>query len=252
MKKFKNKVNWIAVVLGIAVFAVVSSGLHVVRESSVAVALQFGKVIGLRDSGVHWDIPFIVEYKVIDLSQSKIESEFSTSTRDMQTITQVIAVQYVVDASKAEELYLKFLGNHENSIIVPFLSEVVQSVTSRYTIEEFVSRRSEVSDLMESTLKSKLAPYGINVISVDILDHDFSDAYEAAVEAKKVAEQKVEQAEFEKQQAEIQAETQKILSQSMDENVKFKMFLEKWDGHLPQVLGDGDFLNFLIDYSTDD
>lgn len=157
----------------------------------------------------------------------------------MQTISVYIATQYVVDIDTVQELYLKFLGNHQSNIIEPTIAEVTQSVISKYTIEEFVSERLEISNSIEDSLKSRLATYGINIISVDILDHDFSDAYEEAVEAKKVAEQKVEQAEFERQQAEIEAETNRIKSEAIDANIKYQMFIEKWDGILPQVMGDG-------------
>ena len=241
MKKYLGVIIGIVLAIGL-LFGIL--GMQVVSENEVAVSITMGNVNGVRSSGVHFELPFVTSYKKVKISQQKIDTSHSVSTRDMQTISVEIATQYVVDVSKVEELYLKFLGKHEKSIVSPTVSEVVQSVISKYTIEEFVSERSEISELIEVTLKERLASYGITIVSVDILDHDFSDAYEAAVEAKKVAEQQVAQAEFERQQAEIEAETNKIKSQAIDENIKFQMFIDKWDGKLPLYMNDD--LDFLL------
>lgn len=244
MKKNTIAIVGIIVVVFLAICGVF--GIKTVQENEVAISITLGNVNGVRSSGVHFELPFVTTYKTIKINQQKVDTSHNVSTRDMQTISVEIATQYVVDVSKVEELYLKFLGNHEISIIKPTISEVVQSAISKYTIEEFVSERTEISELIETTLKDRLAVYGISIVSVDIIDHDFSDAYEAAVEAKKVAEQQVAQAEFERQQAEIEAETNKIRSEAIDDNIKFQMFIEKWDGKLPTYLSDSDLMNFLM------
>ena len=215
------------------------ASIKTVGTGEVAVITRFGNIKGVKSSGLHFKIPFITKYNVIKVSQQKIDGQYSTSTKDMQTISQRITVQYVADISKAKELYSKFLGNHEQNIIIPSIAEVVQSVTSGYTIEEFVSKRMEISEFMEEKAKAKLDSYGITIVSIDITDHDFSDAYEQAVEAKKIAEQNVEKAEFEKKQAKIEAETNKIKSNAIDSNIKYMEFLKKWDGKLPQYIGEG-------------
>ena len=238
MKKEINKKRFLIIIVIIFGIITIFSSIRVVETGQVAVITRFGVIKSVKNSGIHLTIPFVTQYNTIKVSQQKIDGHYSTSTKDMQTISQEITVQYVVNISDIQELYAKFLGNHEDNIILPSIAEVVQSVTSGYTIEEFVSKRMEISEFMEEKAKSKLSEYGISVISIDITDHDFSDAYEQAVEAKKVAEQNVEKAEFEKQQAIIEAETNKIKSKSIDNNIKYMEFLKKWDGKLPLYTGD--------------
>lgn len=235
--KDKRTINIILIIFVVIIVGLAS--IRVVGTGEVAVTTRFGIIKDVKSSGLHITIPFITKYNYIKVSQQKIDGEYSTSTKDMQTISQKITVQYIADISKTKDLYAKFLGNHEKNIIAPSIAEVVQSVTSGYTIEEFVSKRMEISEFMEEKAKDKLDAYGINIISIDITDHDFSDAYENAVEAKKIAEQNVEKAEFEKKQATIEAETNKIKSNAIDSNIKYMEFLKKWDGKLPQYVGEG-------------
>jgi Membrane protease subunits, stomatin/prohibitin homologs len=240
MKDFSKSKKVISIILVIlAVIILGSMSVKTVGTGEIAVITRFGNVKDVKSSGLHFKVPVITKYNVIKISQQKIDGQYSTSTKDMQTISQNITVQYVVDISKVKDLYSKFLGNHERNIIAPSIAEVVQSVTSGYTIEEFVSKRMEISEFMEEKAKAKLDSYGITIVSIDITDHDFSDAYEMAVEAKKIAEQNVEKAEFEKKQAVIEAETNKIKSNAIDTNIKYIEFLKKWDGKLPEYVGEG-------------
>lgn len=237
-------------VIGIVVLLVglfILSGIKVIKPSQVGVVVRFGNIVSIQESGVTWQLPLVTKVVRMDTSQRKVEGTYSTSTKDMQTTLEYVTTQYIVDVSKVKTLYSSFLGKHEDSIIKPILASVVQDGVSELSIEELVSNRIELANTMTEKAKKELEPYGIKVISMQITDHDFSDSYEAAVEAKKVAEQKVLTAKQEQEAAKINAETNKIMSQSYDENVKFKLFLEKWDGKLPTYMaGENDMMNLLI------
>lgn len=236
--------------IGVVVFLIVALaglGFRTIKPGEIGIVVRFGNVVAVENSGVSWQFPLVTKIVRIPVNQQKIDGTYSTSTKDMQTTTEFVTTQYVVDVSKAKELYISFLGNHAESIIKPVLASVVQDGVSELTIEELVSQRVELANKMTDNAKALLAPYGITIVGMQITDHDFSDSYESAVEAKKVAEQKVLTAQQEQEAAKIQAETNKIMSQSYDENVKYKMFLEKWNGELPKFMsGDNDMLNILL------
>ena len=104
-------------------------------------------------------------------------------------------------------------------------------------------------------LQDDFATYGLNVSNVSIVNHDFSDEYEKAIEAKKVAEQKVETTKAEALKAQVEAENRvklaeyslkekeliakanEIESNSLSDRLLRKLTIEKWDGKLPQVQG---------------
>ena len=231
----------VVVVLGIYFL----SGLRVVKPTQVAVVERFGYVVGVRSAGINYGFRFIDKFVYFDVNQQNVKDTYSTATIDMQSVDQIITTQYTVDPSAVKDLYLKFLGNHRDSIIVPVLSQSIKEVASKYTIEELIAKRSELGEEMSKSAKARLAEYGIKVVSVQIVNLELPDEYKKAVEAKKVAEQNVQKANAELEQARINAEANRVTSASYDANIKYKEFLSKWDGKLPTYMG-GDGLNMLL------
>ena len=172
---------------------------------------------------------------------------------------QSIKLEFTVQASIIDplKLYTAFQSKYEQRFIRPRVKEIVQATISRYTIEEFVSKRAEISKLIFEDLKDDFAQYGISVSNVSLVNHDFSDDYERAIEKKKVAEQEVETAkahqqkllveqenrvklaEYELKEKELKAKANAIESNSLSPQLLRKMAIEKWDGHLPKVQGNG-------------
>ena len=90
--------------------------------------------------------------------------------------------------------------------------------------------------------------FGVQVIKISITNHDFSDEYEKAIEAKKAAEQEAQKVEIENNQKiktaeanlkvkELEARANTMLTQSLTREVLQKQWIEKWDGKLPQYQG---------------
>ena len=243
-----------AKIISVLVFLVVVFGLlsvKVIKPSQVGVVTTLGKVTRVAESGVTFVAPVISKVTRIDTSTKTVEGVYETSTKDMQTTTEYVTTLYTVDVSKVMELYKNFLGKHEGSLVLPALATTVQDGVSTVSISELVSNRVELANMMTEGAREMLAPYGINVVSMQITNHDFSDEYETAITAKIVAQEKVKTAEYARQEAEIQAETNKILSQTYDENMKSKIFLEKWDGKLPLYMsGENGMMNMLLPTPT--
>ena len=93
-----------------------------------------------------------------------------------------------------------------NKLVSPRMLEITKGVFSKYTAENLVAYRQTLSQEIRDRLSEELTPYGINVISINIENIDFTDAFTDAVEAKQVAAQKKLQAEIE--QAQKTMETQ--------------------------------------------
>ena len=175
------------------------------------------------------------------------------STKDMQSIKLEFTVQASI--TDPEKLYRAFNNKHEQRFIRPRVKEIIQATIAKYTIEEFVSKRAEISRLIFEDLKDDFSQYGLSVSNVSIVNHDFSDEYERAIESKKVAEQEVEKAKAEQeklkveaenkvklaeyalQEKELQAKANAVESNSLTPQLLRKMAIEKWDGKLPQVQG---------------
>ncbi len=272
-RQFTTKDFTKVLIAGIIAFilSLVFSNVYTVDTGEVAIISNFGKVSKIEGPGLHFKIPFVQTkvfletrertylftrpgyFKNYDKNEAANDNSLLASTKDMQTVNIEITVQ--VGISDPEKLYKAFKGFHEERFIRPRVREIVQATIAKYTIEEFVSKRSEISQIIFKELKQDFNVYGLNVSNISIVNHDFSDEYEKAIEQKKVAEQAVEKAraeqeklaveaenkvklaEYKLREKELQAKANLVESKSLTPQLLEKMKIEKWDGVLPKVQG---------------
>ncbi|WP_288219956.1 prohibitin family protein [uncultured Adlercreutzia sp.] len=234
-----------AAITALVLIVVLLNCFAVVGTGQAAVVTRFGNVVGTEGQGFHLKLP-VDRYNMIDVTQQQVTSEYSTATKDNQSLTQEITAQVVVKPDMAEDIYVKFLGNHMDGIVAPVLADGFKNATAAYSIEEVISARDKLSADMLAAVQPKLDAYGIQVVSVEIKNVALPEEYKAAVERQKVAERDQVTAEVERQTAEIDAEKNKIMAESLsDENFR-KLFYEKWDGKLPAYMGGDGGLDMLL------
>lgn len=251
LKKSKYGVG---VVLVIIFALILKSAFYSVETGEVAIISNWGKISRIDNEGLNFKIPF-VQTKEYMITRDVIYefSKLSVSTKDMQSIILDLTVQSSV--TDPEKLYRAFRGRHKTAFVNPRTYEIVQSSISKYTIEEFVSKRQELSRIIYEDLKDDFEEYGMLVSNVSIINHDFSMEYEKAIEAKKVAEQAVERTRFEQEkfsveaenkvklaeyklkEKELQAKANEVEATSLSPLLLKKLAIEKWDGKLPKVNG---------------
>ena len=166
-------------------------------------------------------------------------------------------------------MYKDFQTDYKQRLLEPRVAEIVQANTAKYTIEEVIEKRQQLSQDIFDNLKEDLKLYGIQVSKVSIVNHDFSDAFEKAIESKKVAEQNAKQQEIKNAQdlrntenqqkqrilqaesnlkvKELEAQANNTLTQSLTPSVLKKMYLDKWNGQLPKVSGSSSIVNIPVD-----
>lgn len=243
-----------------------------VKTGEVAIISRFGKINRIEENGLNFKIP-IVETKQKLETREKIyyfaktdeaDTSLTVSTKDIQTINIEVTVQASI--TDPQKLYKAFNNKHESRYIRPRVKEITQATISKYTIEEFVTERAKISREIFEDLKDDFELYGLSLSNISIINHDFSDAYEEAIEQKKVAEQAVEKAkaeqlklaveaenkvklaEYQLKEKELQAKANAVESNSLSPQLLKKMYIEKWDGKLPTVQTNGNS-NLLLDIS---
>lgn len=219
---------------------------YTIKTGEVGVVTRFGKVQGVSNNGIHYKIPIIDRVIKIETRDMIMTDSYEVSSKDMQTVTTKVSVQYrIIDPLS---IFTRFRDEYGARLVEPRIAETVQATTSRYTIEELVSKRQLLSLDIFNLLKEDLKPFGIQVIKISIIDHDFSDQFEKAIESKKVSEQEAQAREIQNIQAlknaennlkvkQVEAQANAVLTQSLTQGVLKKMYIEKWDGKLPQVQG---------------
>ncbi len=223
-----------------------------IKTGEIGIKTKFGKIRNQKLSeGFNFKLPY-EKIEKINIKVQKYENEqaLSTSTKDMQIVNNIqVSVNYQIDGEKAVELYKQVGTNYKNTILEPAIQETIKGVISKYTSEELVTKRSEISLDICNTLNDRIKIYGINSVSVAINNFDFSQSYNEAIEKKAVAEQEVQTQKNKLEKAKVEAETKKVEAQgeadankikvkSLTKDILQQQFIEKWNGQLPSVTSD--------------
>lgn len=243
----------VGIILALVLLFVLINCFTIVQPGHTGVVLTLGKVnSGVLQEGFHMKAPFVQQVVQIDNRITKLEVETEAFSKDLQTVSTVLAINYRVDHSESYSLYKNIGQSYESVLMAPAVNEVLKAITAQYTAEESVTNRAIISEGLVSGLNEKLNGDGLYVTDVNIINFDFSEAFINAIEEKQVAQQKLLKAETEKQtaitnaqaeaetiriKAQAEAEANQIVSQSLNEYVIENKKIEKWDGQLPQVQG---------------
>lgn len=244
MKKTKFVISAVCLVASalIASFTIVPSG-------SSGVRVTLGKVSNtVMESGLNFQIPLVQKTVVVNNQVQREDVQGEAASKDLQTVTYNVSVNYNVIASESAELYRTVGKSWSEVIIRPAIQESVKSAIAEYTAEELITDRTSVSNLMLEELNTRMKEYGINIAEINIITMDFSPEFDAAIEAKTVATQQVltEQQNLEKAkviaqqkvvEAQAEAEANKTKSESITDEILMNEFLSRWNGVMPYVIG---------------
>ncbi len=244
-------------VIAACLFAFIAVSCTTVPEGSRGIKYTWGKVTDVVNPGLNGFIPFVDKIIKVKVTTEKADTKTEASSKDLQRVTSEVVVNYHIDGT--EEVLRKLVrevgirGIDEN-IIAPRIQESFKAATAQYSAEELILHREKVKASIETNLSTSLKKYGIILESFNIVDFDFSEEFNNAIEAKQTAvqqtlkaendlkrieveaKQRIAQAEAEAKAIQIQA--QAIREQGGAEYVALK-FVEKWDGKLPAtMLGD--------------
>ena len=242
---FKIAIGLAALVIVLGVFGTVGAGER-------GILLQFGAVQDkVFDEGLYLKIPFIQTVVKMDVKIQKDEVPASASSKDLQVVTSKIALNYHLDPGSVNKIWQEVGKNYNTRIIAPSIQEGVKAVTARFTAEELITKREEVKEQIKANLTDRLFERSIIVDEFNIIDFEFSPAFNEAIEAKVKAEQlklkadrDLERIKIEKEQmiaaAQGKAEAIRIEAQALKQNpqVVELRWIEKWNGEVPTYWGE--------------
>lgn len=229
------------IVSGIIIaFIAIMSSFSIIETGERGVVLRLGEYKYTMNEGLNFKAPFIDSVYKMQIRDRSYNSDVEVSSKDMQTIKISSSLVYSLDSQKVGDIYRRYGNNIESTIIKPTVAEVINATIAQYPIEEFVSKRDEISKRIMGTIQTRLSDIGIDIKSFLITNHDFSDDYNKAIEQKKIAEQAAITAEYNKQKAQLDSEANKYRNEGLSKYVLMEKFLDKWDGHMPKVLTGSD------------
>jgi len=241
------------IVITFLVLGLLFSSIYIVNAGERAVLITLGNPSdSVITEGIHFKIPIIQKVRIFDIKTQKDEVDASSASSDLQTVSAKIAINYHLESSSATRIYKEVGVDYINRILNPAVQESVKASTAQYTAEELITKRELVREEIKRLLIEKMQPRGIVIEDVLIINFDFSESFNSAIEAKVTAEQnalqaknKLLQIEYEAQQRITQAQgeaeairiqVEAIRVQGGDQYVNLQA-ITKWNGVLPQVTG---------------
>lgn len=235
----------------VVVIGTVLSSMHQVPAGHTGVVTQFGAVQEtVLSEGLHFTAPFITNVVTIDNRVLKAEVDCSSASKDLQTVSSTISVNYRIAPTKSAEVYKNIGSSYQEVIVIPAIQETVKAITAKYTAEELITERQSVGDQMRDLLSEKISSYGFNIEVFNVINFDFSAEFNAAIEAKQTAQQNALKAEQDLarikiegeqkiEQAKAEAEAYRLKSAEITDKMIQMEIVNKWNGELPKVVTDG-------------
>lgn len=236
---FLNMKYFIAIPVALIGIILLATSITVVDIGEKVLVVGFGQIKGELDAGMHFVNPFYTTYD-FTVRNNKYETTASSASNDLQTAVISVAVNYNIDETKISDIYSKYGKDYTSRIFTQNVQEAVKSISAKYSASELITKREAVKSDMKAKLQEMVAD-SIIVTDVAVTNIDFSDSFNAAIEAKVVADQQAQEAKSQLEKKKFEAEAIKVQAEAINnsggaEYVQLKA-IEKWDGVLPTTNG---------------
>jgi len=247
IKKVVSRVSigLVAVILIFSVFGTVGAGER-------GVLLQFGAVQDrVLEEGLYFKIPFVQSVVKMDVRIQKDEINASAASKDLQIVTSRIALNYHIDPDAVNKIWQEVGKNYNIRIIAPSIQEAVKAESAKFTAEELIIKREEVKEQIKANLSTRLLERSIIVDEFNIIEFQFSQAFNEAIEAKVTAEQLKLKADRDLERIKIEADQKIADAVGKAEAIRIEAvalrqnpqvvelrWIEKWDGKVPLYWGE--------------
>jgi prohibitin 1 len=234
----------VLVVIAIAAVGLLTA-IRQINTGQIGVVTRFGRVTGRElGEGLHVVFPFgIDKVSRYDVKVQKQQDSAEAASKDLQDVDATIALNFRVEAGRVGEIHRTVGPLYNIKLIDPAIQEVFKATTAKFSAQELITNRAEVKNDALKLIKERLEKYGIVVDDLSIVNFKFSTGFTKAIEEKQIAQQNAERAKFNLEASKTDAEAQQAQSQTLSPLFLQKQAIEKWDGKLPQYLGQDTVFN---------
>ena len=239
---------------GLLVLVFLVSQVKVIQPYEMAVATRFGSVVGVYDKGMR--VMPLVDLHKYDMRTRKefIQLAGTDSSADStgQYVEAQVAVNYRLKRNK-DVIFNLFQNIGEDEFVdetlnlLPIIKEGIKQATVKFDGLEILTRRQEVKDFAKANIIRNFPEQYFEVEQVVVSNIDFSDEFNAAIDAKKTAsqlalkaiedtkrvaeEQKQKILEYEAKAKEIELQAEAVTDKTL-----FQAWVQRWNGALPSYM----------------
>ena len=230
-----------------------------VEEGNVKVVKKWGATTGtVFDPGAHFINPISQSTASLSVrpqtytmssqsgegAESRRDDAISVLTEDGLRVDVDVSVRYRIDSAQAVKFYKNYrtVGTAEERLIRPSIRSVLRTEAGRLPVTEIYTGagQTKLKQAAEEQLGADFAEDGLVLEAVQIRNVDLPDQYAQAVERKEITEQRRQQKQSElevekleadrkKIEAQGEADANRIVSQSLTDEVLAQQYIQKLD-----------------------
>lgn len=247
----KNGIAGVVTIIVLFVIAVLlCNPIVVVGVGERGVKVTLGKVSPESlGEGMHFIMPYVQKIAKMDVKTQKYTTQTHVYTKDIQQARISYVVNYNLVADSAFRMYQEVGMDYVSKVINPVLEGTIKDVIGKWNASDLVANREEATSDILVKLHDQLTSRYVNVTSFQIVDINYSEVFERAIESKVTAEQdalkaknKTVQIQEEARQkvisAEAEAKSMSIRANALTQNKALVEYeaVQKWNGILPQYM----------------
>ncbi len=189
----------------------VGTACVVIEDGEVGVSKSFGSI---RDEplpqGVAIVVPVARQVETWNVKLQELKETATVPSSEGLIVGLDTSLLFQVQPDKAPSIR-KTVGSERvylSSLVVPYFRNAVRDVVAGYPVKNIYAEagRKEIAGKIHSFLKENLEPRGITVVDVLLRDVKLPERFKESIEQKLTAEQRVQQKQFELEQARKEAE----------------------------------------------
>ena len=283
MKKFKVSYV-IGIVIAVLAIILLINSIKIIPTGYTGVRTTFGQISkNVVQPGLSFKIPFVQSITLVNNKQQDVTFDGTinseTSERN-EVFFSGITVTYQINAEKSSWIYAN-VSNYKNNLITESLvASSIKTASKTLTPTDVTSRNilePMVKDNIQESLNEKYGSEVVKINKVVINNATFDEEYNDKIAQKQQAQMAYETQQIENKtsvekaeadakvkltqaqadadarliEAKAEAEANRLIQESLTNEVLKERMIEKWDGELPRVTGENGMMLDVSDLMKD-
>jgi regulator of protease activity HflC (stomatin/prohibitin superfamily) len=233
------------VLLGLALSG---CGVHTVSTGYRGIKVTFGRVEGEPlTEGLYFVNPFTTSIVQVDTRLQRWDDKTEAYTKDVQSATINFTLNFRLRQAAVGEVYRTVGDDWQNRLVAQVVYQDLKDVIAQWDAVDLIANRQRASNAAQALIQRDLEARNIEGAAFFLTDIEFSKEFDAAVEAKVIAQQNALQAQNKTEQikqeaaqkvisATAEAQSMKIRADALTQNPRLVEWeaVQKWNGVLPQ------------------